>query len=148
MQKTMSRANEKLKLLRAGETMLLKQRGHLERGSAQRAPPALRLAAAGGRGAAHKESPLPSSRKSCEWILYPRKGAKPQPPGCHEARQAPSAGHGPLAIARRVVVPPPSTPATGPGGIIGATSERARLPSSVCSLPRPYFEQQTMERKG
>lgn len=29
----MSRANEKLKLLHAGETMLLKQRGHLERGA-------------------------------------------------------------------------------------------------------------------
>lgn len=45
MQKTMSRANEKPKLLRAGETMLLKQRGHLEHGTAlgsQRALPSLR----------------------------------------------------------------------------------------------------------
>lgn len=44
MQKTMSCANEKLKLLRAGETMLLKQRGHLERGVAlgsQQALPSL-----------------------------------------------------------------------------------------------------------
>lgn len=41
----MSRANEKVKLLRAGETKLLKQRGHLERGVAlgsQQALPSLR----------------------------------------------------------------------------------------------------------
>lgn len=64
----MSRANEKLKLLRAGETMLLKQRGHLERGTAlgsQRAPPSLRrlqrrslLPRKEGKRA-QKESPFP-----------------------------------------------------------------------------------------
>lgn len=75
MQKTMSRANEKLKLLRTGETMLLKQRGHLERGTvlgSQRAPPSLRrlqhrsflLWKEGKR--AQKESPFPFNCKICE----------------------------------------------------------------------------------
>lgn len=71
MQKTMSRANEKPKLLCAGETMLLKQRGHLERGTAlssQRALPSLRrsflLRKEGKR--AQKESPFPFNCKTYE----------------------------------------------------------------------------------
>lgn len=81
----MSRANEKLKLLRAGETMLLKQRGHLEHGTAlgsQRALPFLRrlqrrsfLLRKEGKHA-QKERPFPFNCKIYEWILYPQNRGK------------------------------------------------------------------------
>lgn len=83
----MSCANEKWKLLRAGETKVLKQRGHLERGTA--------LGSRGRRkGSCSKGSPVPFNRTISECILSP----KAQRHSC------------PLPITRRMGVPPPGTP--------------------------------------